>query len=83
MKETVKEVYVTKYWETAGIIKMEVTQSENFPTMVSNIDNSLQVIHKPHWYDNKGEAIAFAEKLRIKRIKSIKAKLKALETLKF
>lgn len=83
MKETVKEVYVTKYWETAGIIKMKVTQSENFPTMVSNIDNSLQAIHKPHWYDNEGEAIAFAEKLRIKRIKSIKAKLKALETLKF
>lgn len=77
-----REVYVTKYWETAGIQKKMVEECHT-PGMVRDCNNSMMYYHAPNWHETYEQAKAHAEKLLVKRIASIEKKLKKLKSLKF
>jgi hypothetical protein len=77
------KVYVTKYALTKGIIEMDVTQSKNYPTMVSNKENSWQTIHKPYWHENREDAVIHSQELLKKKMKSLRNMMNKLEKMTF
>ena len=79
------KVYVTKFALTRGILEKEVSISSTSKNMVVEIINEVypSYYHKPYWYENKDEAIKFAEEMRVRKIESLKKSILRLEKLKF
>lgn len=82
MKET-KKVWITKYWETQGILE-KIVENTSFPDMVKEVTIKYPAIyHKPFWHDTKQDAIAHSNLLLDKKIKSVENKLKKLKSMRF
>lgn len=75
------KVYITKYWQTKGIIEAEVESCSTSQDMVKY--DTWQFLHKPWWHETFEEAKAHAEKQRLKKIDATKKTLKKLETMTF
>ena len=74
------QVYITKYALTRGIIATEAEKCD--PTdMISTKDYYYQ--HKPHWHESLQDAIAQAEKMRLKKIASLEKQLKKIKEISF
>lgn len=78
------KVFVTKYALTQGIIEKE---ADFFLDGVSMIKvrgpYSFEYYHKPFWHETMEEAIAHAETIRDKKLKSIENQMKRIESIKF
>lgn len=79
------KVYVTKFALTKGILEKEVSISSTSENMVVEIINEVyySYYHKPYWYEDKAEAIKFAEEMKVRKIESLKKSILRLEKLKF
>lgn len=81
------KVYITKYWESTGIIEKDAEVCTGINTnMVRNLDPNDKwqpAYHKPYWHTSKEEAVKHAEELKAKRIKNLKAKILKLEKQSF
>lgn len=77
-----REVYVTKYWETAGIQKRIVADTAT-PGMVKDCEIAMRYYHNSEWYDTYAKARENANKRLAKRIASTEKKLKKLKSLMF
>lgn len=82
-KETIK-VFVTKYALTDGIKTVDVVVSDSYPEMVTG-PGLFEHYHGEgrEWHRTMESAVAQAEKMRTRKIASMKKKLAKLENLKF
>ena len=78
-----KIVFITKYALSKGIYTEEVEQSKFKYTVIHTNGWVHQLFDKPDWHEIKEEAIEQAERMRTKKIKSLKAQIDKLEKLKF
>lgn len=80
------KVYITKYALTHGIDEYDdaIVCTDINVKMISVQKKGYKYhFHKPHWHETKEEAIAQAEKMRQKKIASLKKQIVKLENLKF
>lgn len=80
------KVYITEYALTRGIIDVgdaELCRTIDKQIRYKNSAGYIVYIHKPHWYKTKQEAIARAEKMRTKKIESLKKQIAKLENMRF
>lgn len=77
------KVWITKYALTTGIFMAEVEETHT-PTMVSDKMNSYHSrYHKPDWHLTEAEAIEQAEKMVLRKIKSVQKQLDKLNKMTF
>lgn len=72
------KVWITKYALTSGIKEMEVEQSENFPDMVYDRNDTYHGEGRD-WHRTRESAIAKAEQMRLKKIESLKKQIAKYE----
>ena len=82
-----KIVYITKYWQTKGILMMDSLK----PTIVGGVrvqmdsndyyHNTTTLFFGSDCWSNREDAIAHVEKCREKRIKSLEKQLEKLRNL--
>lgn len=80
------DVYVTKYALTSGIELHKGEESKEFPNMIGYGRGVGQTyIHGKgvNWHLSLDEAIAQAEKMRLKKIANLKKAIKKLEAMTF
>lgn len=81
------KIYITKHALTQGIVEAEGEQIEDTPKMVKVLPRTNShysyYLFKPHWHENKEEAVAQAEKMRLAKIKSLEKQIKKLQNMKF
>ena len=77
------KVYITKHALTKGIEEKEVETNNHSEKMVTTIDRYRNHYHKPYWHEDKEEAIAHAEKIRLSKIETLKKQIIKLEKLNF
>lgn len=77
------KVWITKYAISSGILEKEARENENFPGMITTDDGSYFHGEGKDWTRTKEEAIAIAEKMKAKKIESLKKQIKKLENMKF
>lgn len=87
MNEKTFTVWITRYALTDGIFEKTVTQSEDYPSMVSWSSGSGQ--HATYhgegkdWHRTEESAKKRAEEMRLKKIQSIKKSLAKFEKMNF
>ena len=75
------KIFVTKYALTAGIQEREAMIVKEG---MAKLDGKyVDYVYKPQWHLTKHEAILQAEKMRLKKIESLKRQLGKLLNLKF
>lgn len=82
------KAYITRYALTQGILEVEADELPPYRRRAAEImfqlpGYYLQYCRVPDWHRTKEEAVAHAEKMRIKTIASLKTKLAKLEQLSF
>lgn len=78
------KVFITKYALTKGIEEIEVSHSERYPHMVTDEAPGLfRSFFKGEWFHTREEAVADAEKRRLRKIESLKKQISNLESIKF
>lgn len=79
------QVFITRYWETAGIIEkdVELTGSADMVKSTDPKDVYSPYFHLPDWHQTRKEAADFADKKRLQKIDSLKKKISKLEAMKF
>ena len=77
------KVFITRYALTKGIIETDDAEGcfDISPEMISS--KKYGCFHGDDWHKTKEEAIAFAEKMRVKKIESLKKQIAKMEKLKF
>jgi len=79
MPPKTKKVWVTKYLFTKGIFQQVVSESHiPFYVYADNMD-----LHENDWHETKELAIAHAEKMKKKKIDSLKKQLALVESMEF
>lgn len=74
------KVWITKRALTEGILEKEVEDCGNGMVREKN----FQVFyHETDWHTDKKSAIAKAEEMRMRRIRTLKTEIKRLEKIKF
>lgn len=77
-------VWITKYALTKGIFEMDVeSQSEDGKSVYGKAWNQCYRGQGVEWCKTKAAAIAKAEKMRRKKIASLKKQIEKLESMKF
>lgn len=81
------KVWITKYALTQGIY------SYGYATVCNATGTMIEVVnktgfghnyyHKPDWHETEEEAIARAEEMRLKKIKSLEKQLAKFKEMKF
>lgn len=82
------KAYLTTYALTQGILEVEAVELPSRGKRKAMIEFDLlgywaRYCSAPYWHRTKEEAVAHAEKMRIKTIASLKIKLAKLEQLSF
>lgn len=83
---TPKTVWITKYALTSGIQERRLLEvcSERMITVVPPPgEYGCIFFHKPDWHDTKAEAVAQAEKMRVKKLASLEKQIAQLTALRF
>ena len=78
------KAYITQYALSRGIYEIEA-KATSFDYMIREC-GGLHIgvtYHKPHWHETREAAIEQAEKMRVKKIESLKKQIEKLEKLKF
>lgn len=76
--------YITKYALTTGIYKTEGTAKDGmFVQPSQGLGTFPCYFHGKEWHLTKEDAIAHAEEMRIKKLKSIDKQMKKISALKF
>lgn len=75
------KIYVTKYALTKGILEEEAEPVANVETMVKVFKSGYipSYYHSGEWFLNRKEAIDKANNMRLKKIDSLKRKIKELQ----
>jgi len=83
-----KIVYITKYWQTKGILMVHYVEPASMSGGIRAYMNSEDCrrnittsFFDSDWHDTQEEAIAYVEKWREKRIKSLEKQLEKLRNL--
>lgn len=78
------KVYITKYALAKGIQEREVILSSGTPHVCTEkIGSYSNYFLKPDWHETKEQALEQAEKMRLRKIDSLKRKIHKLENLNF
>jgi hypothetical protein len=86
------KVWITKYCLTDGIQACEANINRVFDTIVSvdvpggvngHVNYHKPFYHKPFWHTTEAEAVAHAEKIRDRKIASLKKAINKLEKMEF
>lgn len=82
------KVWITKYALTKGIFAEEVDACFHIsPKMVAdrgrNTTCYTTCYHKPDWHENLSDAIAQAETMRARKIKSLEKQIAKLKAMRF
>ena len=78
------KVWITKYALTSGIKELEVEYSADFPDMVmGKAWNDYYHGEGREWHRTYESAVARAEKMRLKKIESLKRQLVKYEKMRF
>lgn len=81
------KIWVTKYALTKGILEADDGEiCEIVPKgMIRSkcLGGGHTYFHKPDWHESKEEADEQAEKMRLKKLESLKKQIKKLESLNF
>lgn len=75
------KAFITKYALTKGIKEADIYQPND--GYAREVGNSYTWYRSDEWYETREEAIAKAEKMRVKKIASLKKKLAKLEKMRF
>lgn len=78
-KQVLKEVYVTKWVFTQGILRY--TNVEQCSDTMIHAQSRNLYLHKPHWHPTIEEARARTELMRMRAVEATKKKLRKLQTL--
>lgn len=79
------KVWITKYALTDGIyaVEAQATHSERMVVFTRGESGNTQYAHGHDWHKTQESALARAEEIRAKRIKSLKKSLAELEKMEF
>lgn len=78
------KVWITKYALTTGIEEVEAEVTESRGSMIQVTGRQFGTYyHKPFWHTSREEAVAHAELLRAKKLKSLRKAIAKLESLQF
>ena len=79
------KVFITKYALTKGVMEVDnVELSSSSSNMIHyKVSGYSMHFHKPYWYENKEEALKHAEKLKQRKIDSLKKQILKLEKTVF
>jgi len=76
--------FITKYALTTGIYKAAgEVRDDAFKQLRTGSGNFDQYFHGKDWHLTEEEAIARAEEMRIRKLKSLDAQIKKISLLKF
>lgn len=78
-------VYVTKYALSLGIIERELVSEKGTMAEVKwpGGMNGVFYLHGKDWHRTRVEAVAHAEKMRLKKVASLRKQIAAMEKLKW
>ena len=78
------KLWITKYALTAGVFEAEGKVDGKFARIIANGPWASEAsIMVPDWHQTKAEAIARADRMRIKKIASLRAQIAKLEAMTF
>lgn len=79
------KIYITKHALTSGILEIDGKISKSNPEIVSDANNKYGIYcgKDKAWTDSLEKAKEIAEEMRLKKIQSLKKKLKKLEGMTF
>lgn len=77
------KVYITRYALSDGILEKEAEECDRFPGMIETDDHEYIHGEGKDWTRTKEAAVARAEEMKAKKIKSLKKQIKKLERMKF
>ncbi len=79
------KIYVTKFWQTKGIVQVEARLYDDHPNMASYRPHNAydQYVYGNDWHKTVEAARVDFESRRIKKIKSLQAKIIKLNSMKF
>lgn len=77
------EVYITRYALSDGILEKEAEECDRFPGMIETDDHAYFHGEGKDWTRTKEAAVARAEEMKAKKIKSLKKQIEKLEAMKF
>lgn len=82
----IKTVWVSKFALTKGIFSMEGEVSKQSPSIVYQVGVRYPKAFTRkgfYWHETLEEAVEQAEKMRLKKIKSLQKQIKKFENMKF
>lgn len=77
--------YVTKYWQSDGILEVIYNgpgYSENYLSIIRE-NKEDEYIHKKYFFDKLEDAISHANILKFQKIKSLSAQIEKLKNMEF
>lgn len=77
------KVYITKYALSDGILEKEAEECDRFPGMIITDDGAHFHGEGKNWTRTKEAAVARAQEMKAKKIKSLKKQIEKLERMKF
>lgn len=77
------KAWITKYALTSGIQEVDGEADKGMLTVIVTRFGNVQHFHGNDWHPTREAAIAHAEKMRQKRIESLKESIAKLEKLSF
>lgn len=79
------QVWITKYALTQGVYEVVARECDTAEGMIQQIEPKVMFgyFQKPDWHRTRAEAMAHAEKMRTKKIASLKASLAKFERMVF
>lgn len=77
------KVFVTKYWQSHGILEKNGDKSSDYPRLFVTDEPWKQYYHKPYWHENRQDAVEHAERLRVKKIASLRKQIRKIEGMTF
>lgn len=76
--------YISAHALTKGVYEADAIPAASTPGAIKIGDRiTSQWITKGHWHTDRASAIAAAEAMRERKIKSLRAQIEKLETMKF
>ena len=77
------KVYITKYALSDGILEKEAEECDRFLGMIRTDDGAHFHGEGKDWTRTKEAAVARAQEMKTKKIKSLKKQIEKLERMKF
>lgn len=80
MTESVKEIWITKFALTRGIVNVHAV---TYGKLATYYDHGVRYRVYGDWYESEQEAKEAAESMLVKKVLKLKAKIEHLEALEF